>query len=336
MGDPALSELSTELENAGLIGGGAASILGVIAFGDSAPGFLTTTPTGAVWTKSVSNAAKHSANLGIAKLTFEGGSLNATAAFAFDDEGLTDFNLLIELAGANAATMLTLEFDTDHAYLAPAKKQGTAIVGYTDPQQPKALKLPLPVATAIEFSITRSGDDILSAVTLHGSPAGPAAIAQGIYRFDLGDDVLVLKKLGKVGISLKDLFVDFSSTAATPVSDLFAEVYAPSWTGVGAKEIGIHFPIDKAADEWVNATLDGFMLGFDGKSSLKGKVAYSNNATTKLINSVAGEIDIRNNEVVRGALELGLTRRPRKSPARPSTANSRTEPVGPCISTIGN
>ena len=26
----------------------------------------------------------------------------------------------------------------------------------------------------------------------------------------------------------------------------------------------------------------------------------------------------------------------RKSPARPSTANSRTEPVVPCISTIGN
>jgi hypothetical protein len=54
MTDPALLKLSSELEDAGLLGGAAASILGFAAFGTSDPGFLVTTATGAVWTKSPS------------------------------------------------------------------------------------------------------------------------------------------------------------------------------------------------------------------------------------------------------------------------------------------
>ena len=306
MGDAALSKLSTELENAGLLGGAAASMLGFIAYGEDSPGYLIATPTGAVWSKSISNASKHTADLGVAKLTLEGGSLSTTAAFAFDDEGLSDFNLLIEFEGANAATLLTLELDTAYAYRAPAKKQGSTIVGYTDPAQPDPVKLSLPIAAALEISIRRTSEGALSALTLHGTPAGASAIAQGIFRFDLGDDVLVLPKFGHVGLSLQDLFIDLSASAATPVSGLFPEAYAPSWTGVGAKSIGIHYPISKIDDEWVNATLDGFLLGFDGKVSAKGKVVYSTGETDKLVRAVTGEIDIRNDEVVRGALELDL------------------------------
>ncbi|MCG6901914.1 MAG: hypothetical protein LJE68_04460, partial [Rhodobacter sp.] len=326
MGDPALSNLSVELEDAGLIGGAAASILGIIAFGDDTPGFLSSTSTGAVWTKSLSNAARHTADLGIGKLIFEGGAISATAAFAFDDDGLSDFNLLVEIEGANAATMLTLELDTAHAYLAPAKKDGTTIVGYTDSLPLKPVRLPLPAALALEFSVKRSGAGVLSALTLHGTGTGISAIAQGIFRLSLGDEVLVLPKLGKVGLSVTDLFVDLSASAATPVSGLFPEVYAPGWTGLGAKSIGVHYPVDKAADEWVNAALDGFVLGFDGKVSLKGRINFSTNDDTKLLRAVSGEIDIRNNEVVRGALALDLNLE--KAAKSVSTAASGTATTG--------
>ena len=66
MGDAALSKLSSELEDAGLLGGAAASILGFVAFGTSEPGYLVTTANGAVWTKTIANAGTHSADIGIA------------------------------------------------------------------------------------------------------------------------------------------------------------------------------------------------------------------------------------------------------------------------------
>ena len=301
MGDPALSKLSSELEDAGLLGGAAASILGFVAFGTSEPGFLVTSVTGAVWTKRIENASTHSADIGIGTLTLNGGALTATAGFAFDDDGLTDFSLLVEFTGASAATPLSLALPKSVAFLKPAVKDGEKVVGYDIKATEEAVTFDLPLAGALEISIRRTAGGVQSALVLHGAAAGAGLAAQGIFQVDLADKVLVLPRFLKLGISIKTLFVDLSSSAATPVSGLFPEVYDPRWKGVGAKSIGLHVPLDDKGGEWVNAVLDGFLLGFDGRVSFKGTIAYKVNDPGPTVREVSGELDVRNNEIVKGA-----------------------------------
>ena len=301
MADAVLSKLSSELEDAGLLGGAAASILGFVAFGTDDPGYLVTTATGAVWTKTIANAATHSADIGIGTLTLNGGALTTTAGFAFDEGGLTEFSLLVAFSGATAATPLSLVLPSSVAYLMPAKKDGTKIVGYDVAGPKEAVRLDLPLAGALEITIRRTDDGVQSALGLHGAAADVGLAAQGIFQLDLGDKVLVIPKFLRLGLSIETLFVDLSSSAATPVSGLFPEVYDPRWKGVGAKSIGLHVPVDDKGTEWVNATLDGFLIGFDGKVSLKGAISHKITGPGPTVREVTGELDIRNNEIVKGA-----------------------------------
>jgi hypothetical protein len=301
MGDAALSKLSSELEDAGLLGGAAASIIGFVAFGTNEPGYLVTTANGAVWSKTIANAASHTADLGIAQLTLNGGSLTTTAGFAFDEGELSEFSLLISFSGVGATSPLSLVLPSSVAYLMPAKKDGDKITGYDINGVKEALKLDLPLAGALEISIHHTKDGVQSALRLHGAATDVAAAAQGIFQFDLGDKVLVFEKFLKLGLSVKTLFLDLSSSAATPVSGLFPEVYDPRWKGVGAKSIGMHLPVDDQGTEWVNATLDGFLIGLDGKVSLNGTVEYLNNSPGQKVRKVTGELDVRNNEIIKGA-----------------------------------
>jgi hypothetical protein len=156
-----------------------------------------------------------------------GGALTATAGFAFDDKGLTDFNLLLEFTGATAATPLSLALPMSVAVLKPAVKDGEKIVGYDIDATPEAVVLDLPIADALEIAIRRTADGVQSALSLHGAATDVALAAQGIFQLDLGDTVLVIPKVLNLGLSIKTLFVDLSSSAATPVSGLFPEVYDP-------------------------------------------------------------------------------------------------------------
>jgi len=301
MGDAALSKLSSELEDAGLLGGAAASILGFVAFGTNESGYLITTATGAVWTKTIANAGNHSADIGIGKLTLNGGSLTTTAGFAFDDGELTEFSLLVSFSGASATSPLSLVLPASVAYFVPAKKDGDKIIGYEINGPKEAVKLDLPLAGTLEISIRRTDGGVQSSLSLHDAAAGVGAAAKGIFQFDLGDKVLVIEKFLRLGLSIKTLFLDLSSSTATPVSGLFPEVYDPLWKGVGAKSIGMHLPIDDKGTEWVNATLDGFLIGLDGRVSLSGKVEHLNTSPGQKVHKVTGELDVRNNEIIKGA-----------------------------------
>ncbi len=301
MTDAALSKLSSELEDTGLLGAAAASMLGFVALGTSEPGFLVTTTTGAVWTKTIANAGTHETDIGIGTLTLNGGELTTTAGFVFDDEGLSDFNLLLDFSGVSAATPLSLVLPTSVAYLKPATKENGQVVGYERDGSKEAVRLDLPLAGALEISIRRTPDGVLSAFALHGAAAGAVLAAQGIFQINLGDKVLVLPKVLELGLSIDTLFLDLSAEASTPVSGLFPEVYDPRWMGVGAKSFGLHVPIDEDGTEWIKSTLDGFLLGFDGRVSLNGTIAHRDVTPGVKVRRVEGELDIRNDEVVKGA-----------------------------------
>jgi hypothetical protein len=268
-----------------------------------------------------------SVSLGIGRLKMDGGRASFTAGFDFDDQGLRDFSLLIQaFQGATAATQFSIEIDTKRAYLADPLKQGDKIIGYKRNQPRQPLILGLPLAGAVEITIRRTPDGVLSALKLHGPAAGAALATQGIFKLSLGDKVLVVPDVFEIGLSLTDLFLDLSDSAATPVSGLFSEVYEPGWTGVGAKSISLHLPIDDAEDEWINAGLEGFLLGFDGRLSAKGTLAYAAPDTEGYVRGLSGEIDIRNGDVVRGAVSLDLNLE--KSAASLGESGTATAPGG--------
>ena len=331
MANESLSTLATELEEAGLLGGAAATLLTAAAFGEESPGYLTTTLTGAVWTKTIANMQARSVSLGAATLKMDGGRASFTAGFDFDDKGLTEFNFLVQVfQGATSATQFSVEFDTKRIYRASALKEGDAIIGYQRPTQAnpaRPLILGLPLSSAVEISIRRGPDDrLLSALKLHGPATGGVLATQGVFQLSLGDDLLVFPDLLGIGLSLKDLFLDLSETTATPISGLFSEVYDPSWKGIGAKKIGLHMPLDDTDDRWVNASLEGFLVGLDGRFSAQGTLNYSAPDTKGLLLSATGELDIRNNEVVKGAFSLGLNLD--KSAKAVNAAAAGTAPTG--------
>jgi hypothetical protein len=304
MASNGLSLLSTDLEQAGLLGTIAASWLSAIAL-DKGPGFLTTTSTGAVWTKALELRTAKPVDIKIGTFELGPGKFSCTAGFAFDDEGLTDFSLLLELSGAESASLLKIKLSPKVAYRAPAIKPGDRIVGYNRKAKRNPVELELPAAAAVEISIRRTNDGVQSALTLHGPSLGVSA-ARGLFSLDLDDDLLVLPWFYHIGLGIEQLFVDLSSGAATPVSGLFPEVYAPSWKGVGAKSVGLYIPVDDAGSQWVSATLDGFLLDFDRRLSCKGSIDYRSTESSHKIREAKGEIDIRNNEVIRGAFGLVL------------------------------
>ncbi|MEO0475521.1 MAG: hypothetical protein AAF085_06070, partial [Planctomycetota bacterium] len=324
MSDTALSELSSDLKEGGLLGGTAASLLGFAAFGTPEPGYLVTTATGAVWSKTISNAAPHSADIGIGTLTLNGASLTMTAGFAFAEGELEEFSLLISFGGATDTSLLSITLPTSFVYLAPAKKDDGKVVGYDRDSEKEPVKLDLPAAGALEITIKRTDDGVQSALTLHGPATDVALASAGIFQLDLGGKILVIDKFLDTGLSIDTLFLDLSSSAATPVSGLFPEVYDPRWKGVGAKSLGIHIPVDEKEDQWINAKLDGFLYGLDGKLSFKGLLEYFDDRDDKKVRKVSGELDIRNDEIIRGALgvELNLERTTEAVSAAASGATS--------------
>jgi len=301
-----ITEISAELEDAGLLGLSASSFLALFALAGGNPGTFNTTRRGLVWTKSLQTTAEHKIPLGVGTLNVHGARFTCTAGFRFDEKSFTHIDLLFRFfQGDGAPSPLAIEFKEGIAVLADAVKVDEQLVGYKNWDQPAIL--PLPIVSSLEFSFRRSPErGILSSAQIYDGLGGMAGAATGLLNLSLDDKILVLPWFFNVGLTVKDFFLDLSANEATDIAKLFPEVYDPSWKGIGAKSVGIFVPIDRDEGQFVAAELEGFLYGFDGRFSARGEIAYTDTDSEHLIKQIQGAIDIRNNEPIRSELAVTM------------------------------
>ena len=296
-----IAKLSDELEDAGWLGLSAISFLGIFLGANGTPGNLSTTDSGIVWTKTLNTGSEQSIDFGIGKLIIEGGLFSATVGLNLGGD-TTDISMLFSFfqdGGGNSKIYLKL--NKDIAVLADKDKKGGKLIGYKNATQPAKIELPL--SAAIEFNFTINEESkLISSVQIYESLSSLADTAKGIIELDLKDKILVLPWLLEAGFSIDKLFLDLTETGATNFSAMFPEVYNPAWKGIGAKEIDVLIPINKATKEFIVAGIEGFLYGFDGFFSGKAKLAYNSANTEHLLKSLTGEVEIRNNEIISSEL----------------------------------
>ncbi|MCB0121503.1 MAG: hypothetical protein KDE58_04625 [Caldilineaceae bacterium] len=290
--------LSNELEDAGWLGLAAAGLLAPFVIG--APGALSSTSTGFVWTKTLGSSwSGESFPFGIGRLKINSGLITTTVGVNWYN-GAPEVGLLFTfLDGAS----VTLEIDEEYAYLATKRTlPDHSVIGYEADRSTLAIPLP---AAALEFTFRKAVDGgVASAVRTHGAVATVDEIAHGVFRWSPDPTkVIVLPKLFDIALNVADLFLDLSDGAAVGAFlQQFPEVYTPQWKGFGATQLGLIIPTDQ--DEFITVTADGFVYEFDG--GLSGKCTVEGWSGAKgTVRGLSMGLDIRKNDIVRG--EIGLT-----------------------------
>lgn len=300
-----IAKLSDELEDAGWLGLSAAGFLSTFIFANGTQGNLSTTDTDIVWTKTIdTGAGEQSFDFGIGKLIIEGGLFSAQAGVHLENNKPTHISTLFSFfQDAGGHSKIYLELDHDTAYFADKEKQGDLVIGYKTETEKQTVRIELPLSAGLEFNFELNEDnDIISSVQFYESLTGLSDVAKGILELDLNDKVLVLPWLLDAGLVIDKLFLDLTETGATNFSSMYPEVYNPAWKGIGAKEIDIIIPIDKSNKEFIIAGIDGFLYGFDGLFSGKANLTYASTNDEHLLKSISGEVEIRNNEIIKSEL----------------------------------
>lgn len=294
--DMTIPYLSNELEDAGWVGLAAAGLLAPFFIG--APGALSTTDTGFVWTKALGGGwAGESFSLGVGRLQINSGAVTATVGVNWYN-GVPDVGMLFTLMDGAS---ITLDIDEEYAYLAPRTTLPGDIYGYNAAGK-STLSIPLP-ATALEFSFRMGvSGGIASAIRTHGAVATIDEIAGGVFRWSPDPNkVIVIPKLFDVALMVSDFFLDFSDGAAVGTFlKQFPEVYNPNWKGFGATNVGLIIPTED--DAFINVGAEGFIYDMEGGFSGKCEAAWA--GVSGDVRGLNMSIDLRQNEVVRG--EIGL------------------------------
>lgn len=324
-----IAKLSDELEDAGWLGLSAASFLGLFIAANGTQGNLSTTNSDIVWTKTLDTGnTEQSFDFGIGKLKIEGGLFSARAGVHMEGSKPTHISMLFSFfQGGGGNSKIFLEMDKSTAVFADKDKKSGKLIGYKNANQ--VVKIELPVSAALEFNFILNEDNkIISSVQFYDSLNGIADAARGIIELDLKDKILVFPWLLEAGFAIDKLFLDLTETGATNFSALYPEVYDPSWKGIGAKEIDVLVPIDKDDKEFIVAGIEGFLYGFDGMFSGKAKLTYTSSNANHLLKSIAGEVEIRNNEVITSELSaiwnLHKASNRVRNTAASATANTNT------------
>lgn len=327
-----IAKIASELEDAGWLGLTAGGILAMFYLAEGTPGVWAATDIGMVWTKCLTGsgqASPHRFKFGIGELVIEAGLASCTAGFQMEGDRVSQLDLTFAFfSSTGGASKIFIELGEEYAMLADKEKSNNKVVGYKEPLSP--FKIELPVSGQLEFQFRvlegtetlyqvayGSGSTagslniemdytITSAVKLYSQLATVADMASGIIELSLNDKVLVIPKLFDVGIIIEKLFLDLSNTSASTFVQAFPDAYTTDWKGIGATQVGIIVPIDKKDKEFVVADMEGFLLGFDGAVSLKGNITYNTQESGKLLQNLAGTIEINNNEVIRSDLSATL------------------------------
>jgi len=304
-----IAQLSNELEDAGLLGLSAGSLLSLFYMAEGTPGTWSTTDNGLVWSKKLdafpSGGGEQSVDFGIGRLIIENGLFSCMAGFRFDDGCLTHADVLFcFFQDSGQACQMAIELDEDLAVFADRDTDGDRLVGYKPPFHPARLDLPATGCLEFQFRVVRDGSSrtIHSAVQLYDRLANLADLTSGIIELSTNGKILVLPWFWNIGIGVDKLFLDLSDTSVGQFAAVFPEAYDPSWKGIGATDIALLIPIDAENGEFVVAGMVGFLLDRHGKISLQGTLAYDTPDRDCLLRNITGRIEIWNNELVRSEL----------------------------------
>ncbi len=333
--DQSIFKFSDELADAGWMGAAAASILSVFKLGGYGPGVLSSTNRGFVWTQNLGEpSVVKEFPFSIGTLKVEGATISVTFGVQFRDGFPAYIDLMVSFLSDGAAPSIFLEVDPKYAGVAdkiikaPLEDPPTPeerVIGYNIATlQP--LRIPFPVgAMEFNFRFDEENDSITSALQFYGAEPN---IISGIIDFNL-EKVIVIHKLGGLGLYVNKLFIDLSTTGTTTFAGLFPEVYDPTWRGIGAADIVLLYPINAAEKEFIAAGVSGFLMGFDGKFSGSFNFSYTNAKPTATINYVTAELQIRNDEFVRSEVHLGMVLKKATDAFDPNSAPASSTPVTP-------
>ncbi len=313
--DMNILKLTTQLEEAGGLGLLAAGLLTpFFVLESNEKGAFSGTNTGFVWSKTMGGGLRDSElPFLIGKLKIKGAILSATVGVELTNGSPSHINIMISLGeGGNPVTVL--EIDPKIAVLAtkitdpldPSPPSDRKVIGYKDAGLPLEIGLPL-ASLEFTFHLDLHEGDIRSSMVLHESLGDFLSSQIGIFELDL-NDVIVFPKLGDVGLYINKLFIDFTESAATGFTQMFPEVYDPSWKGFGAKEATLLYPINtkENEEEFIYSSVLGFMYGIDHGFSGKFNIAYVSNDVSKTIGKVSGEVEIRNNCFLKSSLAVDI------------------------------
>lgn len=299
-----IAKLTNELEDAGELGLLAAALLAPFLLAGPDPGAMSGTDSGFVWSRTMGGGlADRSLPFLIGQLKVTGALFSATVGVQLENGVPAHINVLFSFLGEDGVPQIVLEVYPQIASLADKIQDPldpTRIIGYQNPGAP--FRIPLPMA-ALEFNFRIKEDGIQSAMVLHESLSDLTTAQAGIIEMDL-DKVLVFPKLGNVGLYVDQLFVDFSSSAATSFTNMFPEVYSPAWKGFGAKEVTLLYPVEEG--EFIFGGAQGFLYGIDQGLSGNFNINFSTTDTTKRVRQASGEIELRNNQFVKSQVTLDL------------------------------
>ena len=108
----------------------------------------------------------------------------------------------------------------------------------------------------------------------------------------------------EIAFAVDNLFIDLSAGGgAADFATRFPEVYNPAWKGLGAKSADILVPLGN--NDFALLGAEGFLVGFDGAFSGKVSGAWTNTGAGTF-REVRAEIDLRNNDFVKGEISCTL------------------------------
>ncbi|HUM67639.1 MAG TPA: hypothetical protein PLK31_02180 [Chloroflexota bacterium] len=303
--DSNIAKFINQLEDAGELGYTAFALLTPFLASGPNAGAFRGTDTGFVWSKTMGGGFADSAFpfLGLGQIKVTGALLSATLGVQLENGAPAHINVLFSFMGEDGNSQTVLEIYPKIAALADKivdPQDANRVVGYRNVGD--RLQIPLPMA-ALEFNFRIKEDGIHSAMIFHESLSDLTTAQRGILQMDL-DRVIVFPKLGKVGLYVDQLFVDFSSNAATDFIGMFPEVYDPSWKGFGAKNVTFLYPVDE--NEFISGGAQGFLYGVDQGISGNFHINYATTDTSKWVRQATGEVELRNNQFVKSQVSVDL------------------------------